>query len=117
MIIAGTPIVAAGITASPLVALIGTLTVAAGLALLGVITIFFVVPSVKSMLARVSLIVASLSSIAAMVLATLYAYSIVTQTLILNIPQMAKTHGLLNSFGFALCGLLAWLLNEMSDEL
>ena len=36
-----------------------------------------------------------------MVLACLYAYSIVTHTLIIDIPHMAMTHGLLNSFGFA----------------
>jgi hypothetical protein len=62
----------------------------------------------NSKAAQLLLVVSSLSSLVAMVLASLYAYSIVTQTLIINIPQMAMTHGLLNSFGFSLCGLLAW---------
>jgi hypothetical protein len=43
-----------------------------------------------------------------MVLACLYAYSIVAKTLILRIPTMAMTHGLLNAFGFTACSLLAW---------
>jgi hypothetical protein len=30
--------------------------------------------------------------------------------LILRIPTMAMTHGLLNAFGFATCSLLAWTI-------
>ena len=43
-----------------------------------------------------------------MVLASLYAYSLATHTLILTIPKMAMTHGILNAFGFVTCSLLAW---------
>ena len=43
-----------------------------------------------------------------MVLACLYAYSLATHTLILTIPTMAITHGLLNAFGFVTCSLIAW---------
>jgi hypothetical protein len=43
-----------------------------------------------------------------MVLASLYAYSIATHTLILTIPMMAKTHGILNAFGFVTCNLIVW---------
>jgi YndJ-like protein len=49
-----------------------------------------------------------LTSCVAMVLACLYAYSLATHTLILDIPQMAMTHGILNAFGFIACSLLAW---------
>jgi hypothetical protein len=58
------------------------------------------------------ILIGSLSSCAAMVLACLYAYSIVGHTLIIDIPKMAVTHGLLNSLGFALCSLLAWSLEK-----
>jgi hypothetical protein len=44
-----------------------------------------------------------------MVLASLYAYSLATKTLIIDIPTMALTHGLLNAFGFVTCSLLAWI--------
>jgi hypothetical protein len=43
-----------------------------------------------------------------MILATVYAYSIVRQVLVIDIPHMAVTHGVINAFGFALCGLLGW---------
>jgi YndJ-like protein len=107
-IVIGTPIVAAGITLSPTVALVGAFIVTLGLTLLAVVVIGSVNTLIKSRLARVFLLIGSLSSCAAMVLACLYAYSIVSHTLIIDIPKMAMTHGLLNSLGFALCSLLAW---------
>jgi len=113
-IVFGTPLVAAGITLSPKLALAGTLLVAFGLVLLGCVVVFRVVPKLRVRVAQVLLVIASLSSLVAMVLAVLYAYSIVTRTVILDIPQMAMSHGLLNSFGFSLCGLLAWAI-EMSS--
>jgi hypothetical protein len=48
-------------------------------------------------------------------LACAYAYSIVFQKLIIDIPQMAMTHGLANAFGFALCGLLGWCFVDRSS--
>ena len=37
----------------------------------------------------------------------LYSYSLATHTLILTIPRMAMTHGILNAFGFVTCSLLS----------
>jgi hypothetical protein len=107
---AGSPLVAAGITLSPVVALVGTLTISLGLGLLAVLVTGLVVPMLASHPARLLLALASASSLIAMVLAALYAYSIVTQTLIIDIPHMAMTHGILNAFGFSLCSLLAWVI-------
>ena len=115
-VVLGTPLVAAGITLSPRLALVGALTVAFGLVLLGWEVISKVVPQLQVRIAQVLLAIASLSSLVAMVLAILYAYSIVTRTVILDIPQMAMTHGLLNSFGFSFCGLLAWAIQSSSTE-
>ena len=115
-IVFGTPLVAAGITLSPTIALGGTLLVACGLVLLGCVVIFRVVPKLQVRVAQVLLVIGSLSSLVAMVLAVLYAYSIVTRTVILDIPQMAMTHGLLNSFGFSLCGLLGWAIESSSTS-
>jgi hypothetical protein len=107
-IVAAMPLVAAGITFTPLLGLIGTLLLSVGLLLLAVLTIGWVRPAIRQSGAQALLIIAALSSCSAMVLASLYAYSIATQTLILTIPMMAKTHGILNAFGFVTCSLFVW---------
>ena len=107
-IVAAMPLVAAGITFSPWAGLAGTLLLSSGLVTLAAITITRVVPAISSLSARLLLSIAALSSCTAMVLACLYAYSLVAHVLILRIPTMAMTHGLLNAFGFATCSLLAW---------
>jgi hypothetical protein len=109
-VISGTPLVAAGITLSPAVALLGAIAVALGLVLLAVIVCFCIVPHLKPRLAQVLLVVSNASSALAMMLACLYAYSIVTKQLIINIPQMALIHGTANALGFSLCGMIAWSL-------
>lgn len=107
-IVAAMPLVAAGITFSPWLGFIGALLISVGLLLLAVLTFGWVIPAVESLVSRVLLIIGALSTCAAMILASLYAYSLATKTLIIDIPTMALTHGLLNSFGFVTCSLLAW---------
>ena len=109
-IIAGTPLVAAGISFSPALALAGTVMISIGLVILAVLVVGWILPSIKSIPGRVLLLVSSVSCLPAMVLACAYAYSIVFQKLIIDIPQMAMTHGLANAFGFSLCGLIGWCL-------
>jgi len=108
----GTPLVAAGITASPLLALVGTLVISLGLVLLAVLVCGWVVPALHSGPVRLLLVISSAVSLISMALASLYAYSIVTKTLIVDIPHMALSHGILNAFGFTLCGLLAWAIAQ-----
>jgi hypothetical protein len=60
--------------------------------------------------ARVLLEVASASVFAAMVLAGAYAIADFLGSDRLTMPQMARTHGVLNGVGFCLPGLLAWLV-------
>jgi len=108
------PLVAAGITFSPRIGLAGTLLLSIGLFSLAVLTITRVLPAITFISARVLLLIGSLSSCAAMVLACLYSYSLVAHIVILRIPTMAVTHGLLNAFGFATCSLLAW--SELSSK-
>jgi YndJ-like protein len=109
-LVAGTPLVAAGITYAPVLAFVGALMIAAALWLLAALVMVWVIPPLDRLLPQVLLGVASLSSAFAMVLACLYAYSIVARTVILDIPMMAVTHGIANAVGFALCGLVAWSL-------
>jgi hypothetical protein len=107
-VIAGTPLVAAGITMSPALGLAGTLIISLGLILLAVLVCGWVVPRIKQRSVQLLLVISSVSPFISMALATAYAYSIVVKKLIIDIPQMALTHGMINAFGFALCGLLAW---------
>ena len=115
-IIAGTPLVAAGISLSPALALIGTVMISIALMILSVLVVGWILPSIPSMPVRMLLLVSSASTLPAMVLACAYAYSIVFHRLIIDIPQMAKTHGIANAFGFALCGLIAWALIDRSSQ-
>lgn len=112
-IVAGTPLVAAGITLSaPLLGLAGALVVSTGLWLLAALVLVLIVPALQPRPAQILLVVSSVSSTIAMALACAYAYSIVSKRLIINIPHMAMSHGIMNALGFSLCGLLAWFLVE-----
>jgi len=107
-IVAAMPLVAAGITFNPLLGLIGALLLSAALVLLAVLTIFWVRPRITHPANQILLVFGALASCAAMVLASLYAYSLASHTLILTIPTMAMTHGILNAFGFVTCSLFVW---------
>lgn len=115
-IISGTPLVATGITVSPVVALIGALVISLGLLALSIVNLGYILPTIRSNIVRVLLLISSLSVIPAMALACAYAYSIVFHKLIIDIPQMAMTHGIANAFGFSLCGLTAWVIVDGSDS-
>jgi len=111
-IVSAMPLVAAGITFAPVLGLIGTLLLSIGLVSLAVLALGWVLPAVCSTGKRVLLAIAALASCAAMVLACLYSYSLVAKILILKIPTMAMTHGILNAFGFATLSLLVWSRHE-----
>jgi hypothetical protein len=110
--VASMPLVAAGITFSPWLGLIGTLLLSAGLVTLAVLNVGWVIPAVAPLTTRLLLLIGALSSCTAMVLACLYAYSLPMKLLIINIPTMALTHGILNAFGFVACSLLAWAMGR-----
>jgi YndJ-like protein len=55
-------------------------------------------------------LVSGLSLLAGMVLAIVYAAGSYAGTLWLDIPTMLKTHAVLNAAGFALAGILAWIV-------
>jgi hypothetical protein len=62
--------------------------------------------------ARVLFHVASVTVFAGMVLSTAYAVADFRGSAVLPIPQMARTHGILNAVGFCLPGLLGWLIEN-----
>lgn len=109
-VIAGPPLVATGIIFSPTVGLIGTIILTLSLLLLAALVLTRIVPACRARASQVLLSISAASSILTMTLACAYSYSVVARKLIISIPQMAATHGLANSVGFSLCGLLGWTL-------
>ena len=65
--------------------------------------------------ARVLLQTSAVAVFVAMILAGIYVVADFLGSDALTIPQMARTHGILNSVGFCLPGLLGWLV-EGSDQ-
>jgi hypothetical protein len=114
-VIAGTPVVAAGITFSPLLELIGALIVAAGLTGVAYLTVFVIVPTLTHRLARTLLVISAASIVVGMLLTLAYATGEFSGYAIINIPQMARIHGLANALGFALCGLAGWQMVEVTS--
>jgi hypothetical protein len=108
VLVAGIPLVGLGITFSPPLALVGAISMSLGLLIVAVLQIGWIVLRSGPILTRLLLFLSSLSVLAGMSLACTYAYSIVARRLIIDIPYMARTHGMVNALGFTLCGLLGW---------
>jgi hypothetical protein len=68
-------------------------------------------------LARMLLQIAAGAIFAGMVLSAAYAVADFMGSDALTIPQMARTHGILNAFGFCLLGLLGWLVETNGQQL
>jgi hypothetical protein len=64
----------------------------------------------ESVMARILLQAAAGAVFAAMVLALTYVIADYAGSDVLTIPQMARTHGILNGVGFCLPGLLGWVV-------
>ena len=67
--------------------------------------------------ARILLQVAAGAIFAGMVLSGAYAIADYAGSDVLTIPQMARTHGILNAVGFCLMGLLGWLVETSNRPL
>jgi hypothetical protein len=106
-LIAGPGLVAIGITTSPLIEVVSAFMLALGLLLLSGMILLSVVPVSESRVARVLLTVCAASLVATMALACEYALGEYLNRVLIDIPQMARTHGLINTFGFSFCGLVA----------
>ena len=108
--VAGLPyVVAAGFVISPGLKMGAALMFSASVAALAI----FLRASSKQVsdgMARVLLQVASGAVFASMVLSGAYAVADFAGSEALTIPQMARTHGILNVMGFCLLGLLGWLV-------
>ena len=102
-------VVAVGFVVSPVLKMVAGVSFSVSVAALAV----FVRSSGKTArdsTARILLQIAPGCVFAGMVLAAVYAIADFRGSDVLPIPQMARTHGLLNAVGFCMSGLLGWLI-------
>ncbi len=109
-VIAGPPLVAAGITLSRGVEVFSAVVLALSLFVLALLMLFVVAPKLKPRLAQVLLALSAISVMVTMLFACLYAMGRFTGSAIVTLPLMAQVHGVSNALGFVLCGLLAWTI-------
>ncbi len=114
--VAATPLIAAGITLSPLIEIVGVLLLASSLVGLAFVLYRSVLPIVTDPLAKLLLICAPLAMLTAITLAVIYGIGEYWQTPLLTIPQMVRWHGWLNAVGFTFIGLLGWRLTEKTEK-
>lgn len=112
-ILAGVPLVAAGITCThfgvrPFVEPCGVTILVLGALGVAVSQMQRGVESGHGPWTRAGFIVSGASLLAAMILAMGFGLRHLFPNLALTMPQMWMIHGTLNAFGFGLCGILAW---------
>jgi len=104
-------IVATGFVISPLLKMIAAVLFSLSMAALAV-TLRSDGTRAQERTARVLLQIAAGAIFAGMMLSGAYAMADFVGSDSLTIPQMARTHGILNAVGFCLCGLLGWLIES-----
>lgn len=112
-ILAGVPLVAAGITCThfgvmKFVEPVGVTILFAGALGVAVAQIQRGVEKERGIMTRVGFVVSGASLLVAMLLALGFGLRSVLPNLALTMPQMWMLHGTLNAFGFGWCGILAW---------
>ena len=114
LLVAGLPIVvAAGFVIGPVVKMAAALLFSASVAGLA-IAVRASGRNAEDATARVLLQGAAGAVFAGMVLSGVYAVADFAGSELLTIPQMARTHGILNAVGFCLLGMLGWLVESGS---
>lgn len=115
-IIIGTPLLAAGITLSPILEVIAAGVLAISLMGLSILNVSSIIPNVANGLSRTLLLISSVSIFAAMIFAAAYSIGSASGHPIISIPQMVESHGIANAFGFTLCGLLAFTIIQSEEQ-
>jgi hypothetical protein len=108
-------LVAAGFAISPLLKMAAAVLFSASVVVLA-ISLRTLSRRLENPAARALLQVASAAIFAGMLFSGAYAVADFFGSDALTIPEMAKTHGLLNAMGFCLCGLLGWLIDAQNAE-
>ena len=107
-------VVAAGFVISPMLKMEAAIMFSLCVAALA-IALRSLAKSTQSPTARFFLHTAAASVFAGMVLSSIYAISDFRGSDLLPIPQMARTHGVLNAVGFCLAALLGWLIENPAE--
>jgi hypothetical protein len=111
-LVAGLPmVVAVGFVISPALKIAAAVLFSASIAGLAIFLRAFG-RRAENATARILLQVAAGAIFAGMVLSGMYAVADSLGSDALTIPQMARTHGILNAMGFCLLGLLGWLVES-----
>ena len=106
--VSATPMIAVGITLSPLFEIAGVLLLTGSLLLLALLLYRLVIPQLPNPIGKGLLVGAPLAMLIAITLAVIYGIGEYRQLPLLTIPQMVQWHGWLNAVGFVFCGLLGW---------
>ena len=109
-IIVATPLIAAGITLSPMVEMFGVAIIFCSVTGLLLVVTLSVLPMLQIYLVRELLRISVFSLLLALGLGMLYGTGEFLGQPWITILQMVTYHGWLNSVGFAFCGLLGWRL-------
>jgi len=115
-LIVSVPIVAAGLTVSPWLAMVGTALLCACLLGLAVVALVRVRPTLERRASRVLLAISALSLLLSMPLAVYYQWGQATHGATIDLEWMIRLHGFANAHGFATCGLLAWAIEDRADQ-
>jgi YndJ-like protein len=116
LMVAGLPVVVAvGFVVSPVMKMVAAILFSASVAGLA-IAVRACGRKAEDPTARILLQVAAGAVFAGMVLSGAYAVADYLGSDALTIPQMARTHGVLNAVGFCLTGMLGWLVETSSGQ-
>jgi hypothetical protein len=116
VILGGPPIVAAGIAGIPVLEVVSAVTLATGLLVFAGVTLLHVAPRTKPRAAGLLLGTSAVALVVTMALATTYATSHYAGHVLIEIPTMVQTHGLLNVLGFCVSGLLGLYASTAVDR-
>ena len=115
-VVLGSPLLAAGFTLRiPILKLFAVLVIVSGLILFASRLVRMAVDEPRGG-TRALLGIAAFSILWGMALAGLYSFGEFRERVMVEIPAMAWSHGILNGFGFATCGLLAMRAWRTPDE-
>jgi hypothetical protein len=103
-------LVAIGITFSDEIEIVGVSILTLSLLTLAGLILGWIVPKEPSRWVRYLLIASAGSLFAPMLFAFAYTAKELFNTPAFEIPAMVYLHGMINAFGFVLCGLLAWTI-------
>ena len=109
MALVASPLTALGFVYSPTIGAVGAVTFMAALWMWSAIVLVGVVRRLGGK-ERILMAVAAASVLVSMALAAVYAIGVAAGETWIDIPTMARTHGVLNALGLSFCGAAAWLL-------